>query len=62
MKAHRLYVGTVGEAVFLSTDHGRSFRRAAEGMFVELFVALSAHNGVVIAEDRHGGHGGTRVA
>jgi photosystem II stability/assembly factor-like uncharacterized protein len=38
MKAHRLYVGTVGEGVFLSTDLGRSFRRAAAGMFVECAV------------------------
>jgi photosystem II stability/assembly factor-like uncharacterized protein len=38
MIAHRLYVGTVGEGVFLSTDQGQSFRRAAEGMFVECTV------------------------
>ena len=47
MKAHRLYVGTVGEGVFLSTDHGRSFRRAAEGMFVECAVRALA-----VAPDR----------
>ena len=42
MKAHRLYVGTVGEGVFLSTDRGRSVRRAAEGMFVECDVRALA--------------------
>jgi photosystem II stability/assembly factor-like uncharacterized protein len=39
MKAHHLFVGTVGEGVFKSSDHGRSFRRACEGgMFVECDV------------------------
>ncbi len=43
-RAHRLYVGTIGEGVFRSTDGGESFRRACEGMFVECHVrALAVH-------------------
>ncbi len=41
---HRLYVGTVGEGLFRSTDGGASFMRACEGMFVECHVrALAVH-------------------
>ncbi len=44
MIAHRLYVGTIGEGLFLSLDGGESFRRACEGMFVECHVrALAVH-------------------
>ena len=43
-KNHRLYVGTVGEGLFRSTDGGQDFRRACEGMFVECHVlALAVH-------------------
>lgn len=43
MISHRLYVGTIGEGMFRSTDGGVSFRRACEGMFVECHVrALAA--------------------
>jgi photosystem II stability/assembly factor-like uncharacterized protein len=42
--AHRLYVGTIGEGLFLSTDGGRTFRRACDGTFVECHVrALAVH-------------------
>jgi photosystem II stability/assembly factor-like uncharacterized protein len=41
---HRLYVGTIGEGIFRSTDGGESFVRAADGMFVECHVrALVVH-------------------
>src|SRR5258708_1794624 len=44
MIAHRLYVGTIGEGIFRSLDHGQTFRRAADGMFVECDVrALVVH-------------------
>jgi len=44
MKPHRLYVGTIGEGLFRSTDAGASFQRAADGMFVECHVrALAVH-------------------
>ncbi|HEY7329910.1 MAG TPA: hypothetical protein VH592_19905 [Gemmataceae bacterium] len=44
MIAHRLYVGTIGEGLFLSLDGGDSFRRACEGMFMECHVrALTVH-------------------
>jgi photosystem II stability/assembly factor-like uncharacterized protein len=44
MTPHRLYVGTIGEGVFRSTDGGDTFRRACEGMFVECDVrALAVH-------------------
>jgi photosystem II stability/assembly factor-like uncharacterized protein len=43
-KNHRLYVGTIGEGLFRSTDGGQSFKRACEGMFVECHVrALAVH-------------------
>ena len=43
-RAHRLYVGTIGEGVFRSTDGGASFRRACDGMFVECHArALAVH-------------------
>ena len=38
MTPHRLYIGTIGQGVFRSLDHGESFLRAAEGMFVECNV------------------------
>jgi len=44
MIQHRLYIGTIGEGVFRSLDHGATFRRAADGMFVECDVrALVVH-------------------
>src|ERR1043166_6132488 len=44
MSTHRLYVGTIGEGVFRSVDGGETFRRAADGMFVECHVrALVVH-------------------
>jgi photosystem II stability/assembly factor-like uncharacterized protein len=42
--SHRLYVGTIGEGLFRSTDSGDSFVRACDGMFVECHVrALVVH-------------------
>ncbi len=42
--AHRLYVGTIGQGLFRSTDGGESFVRASDGMFVECHVrALAVH-------------------
>jgi photosystem II stability/assembly factor-like uncharacterized protein len=42
--AHRLYVGTIGEGLWRSTDGGESFVRACDGMFVECHVrALAVH-------------------
>jgi photosystem II stability/assembly factor-like uncharacterized protein len=42
--AHRLYVGTIGEGLWRSTDGGTSFVRACDGMFVECHVrALAVH-------------------
>src|SRR5712692_6390395 len=42
--AHRLYVGTIGEGLFRSTDGGETFVRACNGMFVECHVrALIVH-------------------
>src|SRR4051794_32064368 len=35
---HRIYVGTIGEGIFRSLDNGKSFLRAANGMFVECHV------------------------
>lgn len=35
MITHRLLVGCIGEGVFRSLDHGDTFKRAADGMFVE---------------------------
>lgn len=44
MLPHRLYVGTIGEGVWRSLDHGATFTRAADGMFVECHVrALAVH-------------------
>jgi photosystem II stability/assembly factor-like uncharacterized protein len=41
---HRVYVGTIGEGLFRSTDGGASFVRASDGMFVECHVrALAVH-------------------
>jgi photosystem II stability/assembly factor-like uncharacterized protein len=61
---HRIYVGAVGEGVFRSVDGGGTFRRAADGMFVECDVrALAVHphddgtlflgseNGVFVSRD-----------
>ena len=42
MTGHRLFVGTIGQGVFRSLDHGESFLRAAEGMFVECNVRALA--------------------
>jgi photosystem II stability/assembly factor-like uncharacterized protein len=39
---HRLYVGTIGEGLFRSTDSGDSFARACDGMFVECHVRAQA--------------------
>jgi len=40
----RLYVGTIGEGLWRSTDGGMSFVRACDGMFVECHVrALAVH-------------------
>jgi photosystem II stability/assembly factor-like uncharacterized protein len=42
--SHRLYVGTIGEGLFRSTDAGESFVRACDGTFVECHVrALAVH-------------------
>lgn len=38
MITHRIYVGCIGEGVFRSLDQGETFRRAADGMFVECDV------------------------
>lgn len=35
---HRIYVGTIGEGLWRSTDSGETFRRASDGMFVECHV------------------------
>src|SRR5262245_53003851 len=35
MTPHRLYIGAIGQGIFRSLDHGATFRRAADGMFVE---------------------------
>jgi hypothetical protein len=41
---HRLYVGTIGEGLWRSTDGGAKFTRACDGMFVECHVrALAVH-------------------
>ncbi len=41
---HRLYIGTIGEGLFRSTDGGESFIRACDGMFVECHVRAIAQN------------------
>jgi photosystem II stability/assembly factor-like uncharacterized protein len=44
MTPHRLFIGTIGEGIFRSDDAGGSFKRAADGMFVECHVrALVVH-------------------
>ena len=44
MIPHRLYVGTIGEGLFRSLDHGENFRRACDGVFVECAVrAIAVH-------------------
>src|SRR5919204_524161 len=44
MPAPRLYVGTIGEGLWRSTDGGETFVRASDGMFVECHVrALAVH-------------------
>src|SRR5258708_1269088 len=41
---HRIYVGTIGEGLWRSTDGGATFTRASDGMFVECHVrALVVH-------------------
>jgi len=41
---HRLYIGTIGEGLWRSTDGGSRFVRACDGMFVECHVrALAVH-------------------
>ena len=42
MNQQRLFVGTVGEGVWRSTDGGASFERASHGMFVECDVRALA--------------------
>src|SRR5437868_14606040 len=42
--SHRLYVGTIGEGLWRSTDGGETFVRACDGMFVEVHVrAIAVH-------------------
>src|SRR5437660_9222003 len=42
--SHRIYLGTIGEGLWRSTDGGATFVRACEGMFVECHVrALAVH-------------------
>jgi photosystem II stability/assembly factor-like uncharacterized protein len=44
MRNHHLHIGTIGEGLFRSVDHGETFRRACDGMFVECHVrALTVH-------------------
>jgi photosystem II stability/assembly factor-like uncharacterized protein len=41
---HRIYVGTIGQGLWRSTDGGDSFVRASDGLFVECHVrALAVH-------------------
>src|ERR1700726_3042493 len=41
---HRLYVGTIGEGLWRSTDGAESFTRACDGILVECHVrALAVH-------------------
>src|SRR5881394_1094414 len=43
-RTHRLYVGTIGEGLWRSSDGGETFVRACDGMFVECHVrALAVH-------------------
>ena len=42
--SHRIYLGTIGEGLWRSTDGGATFTRASDGMFVECHVrALVVH-------------------
>lgn len=42
--SHRIYVGTIGNGLWRSTDGGETFQRASDGMFVECHVrALAVH-------------------
>ncbi len=44
LPSHRLYVGTIGQGLWRSTDGGESFSKASDGMFVECHVrALAVH-------------------
>jgi photosystem II stability/assembly factor-like uncharacterized protein len=38
LPAHRIYVGTIGNGLWRSTDGGETFKRASDGMFVECHV------------------------
>ena len=42
MATHRLYVGTIGEGLWRSSDGGETFARASGGMFVECLVRALA--------------------
>jgi photosystem II stability/assembly factor-like uncharacterized protein len=43
-RPHRLYVGTIGEGLWRSTDGGATFLRTCDGMFVECHIrALAVH-------------------
>jgi photosystem II stability/assembly factor-like uncharacterized protein len=42
MISHRLFVGTIGEGLWRSTDGGSTFRRACDGTFVECHVRALA--------------------
>jgi photosystem II stability/assembly factor-like uncharacterized protein len=42
LPAHRLYVGTIGQGLWRSTDLGQTFIRASDGMFVECDVRALA--------------------
>jgi photosystem II stability/assembly factor-like uncharacterized protein len=42
IRLHRLYVGTIGEGLWRSTDGGETFVRAVDGMFVECHVRALA--------------------
>jgi len=42
IRPHRLYVGTIGEGLWRSSDSGATFARASDGMFVECHVRALA--------------------
>jgi len=43
-KQHRLYVGTIGEGLWRSSDSGETFARDYNGLFVECHIrALAVH-------------------
>ncbi len=44
MEPHRLFVGTIGEGIWRSTDGGASFSRLREGLFVECHVRALVPN------------------